>query len=579
MTFGRKRKEGSGRQGNRSLAVQQFRMMVFFALVSGVLLLVIHIVLSIRYVMGDLQFSTAKTAAGGAYAIETLVHNPKEYSSKVLAAYREKAHATDEDASRATFEAITSEEGYKTLVKTIAASRPFGISEFYLAALDKDTQSVVLVADPVPEDGTAAAVGTAVKLPAGLIQSIISANAEDTSESLAIDPEDGLCAISVAPVVEDDPDAGYVVAVADEGGTLEGIVLFFVQYAVAMLIVLGIMWFIIDKRVNKTVVGPIEEISDAARAYRDDRLNGEFGMSHFSSLEIHTGNEVEDLSHVLADMETDLANYVVEYARLSVESEREKTELRMAAEIQRSALPDVFPAFPERTEFDMYASMTPAREVGGDFYDFFLVDNDHLCLVIADVSDKGVPAALFMMNCKTELANHVMMGKSPAEALRDTNATICVKNHARMFVTIWVGILQISTGMLIAANGGHEYPVLQRPHGRFSLYKDRHGLVVGGRQNTRYADYRIMLRPGSKLFVYTDGLPEATDSDERMFGLDRMVEVLNETKDAAPKEILNHMQRAVEEFVQGGEQFDDLTMLCLEYSGPRKEEDNDARDT
>lgn len=186
---------------------------------------------------------------------------------------------------------------------------------------------------------------------------------------------------------------------------------------------------------------------------------------------------------------------------------------------------------------------------------------------MADVSDKGVPAALFMMTSKTTLANHIMMGKSPAEALTDTNVALCANNRAGMFVTIWVGILQISKGVLTAANGGHEYPILRRPHGDYAMYRDRHGLVVAGRRNSRYTDYRISLRPGSKIFVYTDGVPEATNEQGQMFGLNRTVDALNTAKDATPEETLTAVRRVVDEFVRDAEQFDDLTMLCLEYRG------------
>ena len=197
--------------------------------------------------------------------------------------------------------------------------------------------------------------------------------------------------------------------------------------------------------------------------------------------------------------------------RVTAEKERIGTELALATRIQADMLPNIFPAFPDRTDFDIYATMDPAKEVGGDFYDFFLIDDDHLCMVMADVSGKGVPAALFMMASKIILRNNAMMGKSPAKILGPTNA-ICSNNQEEMFVTVWLGILEISTGKLTAANAGHEYPVMKRPDGRFELLKDKHGFVVGGMEGVKYKDYELQLEPGAKLFLYTDGVPEATDA-------------------------------------------------------------------
>ena len=231
-------------------------------------------------------------------------------------------------------------------------------------------------------------------------------------------------------------------------------------------------------------------------------------------------------------------------------------------------LPHVFPPFPHRTEFDIYAMMDPAREVGGDFYDYYLIDDDHLGLVVADVSGKGIPAALFMMISKTILQSCAMLGKSPSEILEKTNDALCSNNLVEMFVTVWVGIVEISTGKLTASNAGHEYPVIKRADGQYEIYKDKHSLAVGAMEDTVYSEYEIMLGKGDRLFLYTDGVPEATDSDENMFGSQRMLDALNSTPDADPEGMLNSVKNAVNDFVQDAEQFDDLTMLGFEYRGP-----------
>ena len=255
--------------------------------------------------------------------------------------------------------------------------------------------------------------------------------------------------------------------------------------------------------------------------------------------------------------------------REEAEKERIGTELKTAAQIQESMLPNRFPAFPDRKEFDIYATMEPAREVGGDFYDFFLIDEDHLGIVIADVSGKGIPAALVMMITKTILQNCAMRGISAGEILAKTNESICSNNEMEMFITAWVGILHISTGVLTAANAGHEYPaVYYEKEGSFSLLKDKHGLVLGGIEGTRYKEYELMLKPGDKLFVYTDGVPEATSADDELFGTERMIDALNSHPREKPEEILSNVRKAVGGFVGSAEQFDDMTMLCLQYKGP-----------
>jgi sigma-B regulation protein RsbU (phosphoserine phosphatase) len=255
--------------------------------------------------------------------------------------------------------------------------------------------------------------------------------------------------------------------------------------------------------------------------------------------------------------------------RENSEKERMKHELAMGKSIQSSMLPHIFPPFPERNEFDLYASMDPAREVGGDFYDYFFIDDDHLCLLMADVSGKGIPGALFMMITKAILQNTAKLEKSPAKILTKANEAICANNQTQMFVTVWIGVLEISSGKMRAGNAGHEYPIIKTPEGRFEILKDRHDFVLGGMEDIRYHEYDIEFSPGSKIFLYTDGIPEATDANNRMFGMDRLLKTLNEAPDENPEQLLKNVRAAVDRFVNGAEQFDDLTMLCMEYKGKK----------
>ena len=317
------------------------------------------------------------------------------------------------------------------------------------------------------------------------------------------------------------------------------------------------------------IILPLKKVQKNIRLYRDLK-DRETVINYLSR--VQPPNEIGELSRDVISLVNEIDEYVKWIENITAEKERMGAELTLATRIQADMLPNVFPPFPGRTEFDIYANMKPAREVGGDFYDLFLVDDDHLCLVMADVSGKGVPAALFMMACKIIIANNAMMNKSPAEILSDTNNAICSHNEEEMFVTVWVGILELSSGKLVAANAGHEYPVIKRPNSRFKLLKDQHGFVLGGMEDLFYVEYEIQMQPGTSLFLYTDGVLEATDKNFKLFGADRMMGALNSDPDAAPDTILENVQKAVDQFVGEAEQFDDITMMCLTYTGPEKKE-------
>ncbi len=314
------------------------------------------------------------------------------------------------------------------------------------------------------------------------------------------------------------------------------------------------------------VIIPLKKVQKNIRLYRVTKDSANV-IKNLEKVRPH--NEIGELSEDVSELACEIDDHLEKIRSITAEKERIGAELTLATRIQAAMLPSIFPPFPEKTEFDLYASMDPAKEVGGDFYDFFLVDDDHLCMVIADVSGKGVPAALFMMASKIILANNAMMGKSPSQILTDTNAAICSNNREEMFVTVWLGILEISTGRLTAANAGHEYPAVKSPDGGFELLKDKHGFIIGGMAGAKYKEYELTLEPGSKLFLYTDGVPEATDADGQMFGAERMTDALNADSGASPEQILKNVRAAVDGFVRDAEQFDDLTMLCIEIKERR----------
>ena len=325
------------------------------------------------------------------------------------------------------------------------------------------------------------------------------------------------------------------------------------------IICLMLIWF--------AVLRPLKDVQKSIRKYKEQR---DSAAVRKSLSQVRSRNEIGQLAEDVADMTREIDGHVQRIEAITAEKERISTELHLASRIQSNTLPNLFPPFPERKEFDIYAVMDPAREIGGDLYDFFLVDDDHLALMIADVSGKGVPAALCMMVSLILVHNTALNIPGPAKILEVVNDQFCAHNPEEMFVSVWLGILEISTGKLTASNAGHEYPMLKMPGGAYELVKQRSGFVIGGMEGMKYKEYSLQLVPGAQLFLYTDGLPEATDAGEAMFGIPRALEVLNASGASRPKEIIGAMRTAVDGFVKDAEQFDDLTMVCLTYYGPEK---------
>ena len=354
-------------------------------------------------------------------------------------------------------------------------------------------------------------------------------------------------------------------------------IIYIVTLIAIVLFISCLLIFLILRGVEKSLVKPINQLSSAARSFVEDKgeeLNKE---STISTLNINTGDEVETLWKSIRHMEQDINDYIVHLTAVTAEKERIGAELGLATRLQADMLPNIFPAFPDRKDLDIFAMMTPAKEVGGDFYDFFLVDNKHLAMVMADVSGKGVPAALFMMMSRILIKNAVMSGNTPADALMSVNNQICANNREEMFVTVWLGIVDLKTGLLSAANAGHEKPIVKSPNGDFEVVNDRHGFVIGGMEGLKYRNYDIQLQKGSKLFLYTDGVAEATDANDELYGIERTLDALNSCKDEKPKAILEAVKASVDSFVGDAPQFDDLTMLCFEFEGEENELTIDAK--
>ena len=325
-----------------------------------------------------------------------------------------------------------------------------------------------------------------------------------------------------------------------------------------VILVLGLAGALL---LSKHIVRPLSAMTERVQS-----LGGR-DLQFFMEDTYRTGDEIEALAEAFATLSARTLQYVDQVQRVTAEKERIGAELNMATDIQASQLPRLFPAFPNLPEFDIYASMTPAKEVGGDFYDFFLIDDDHIGLVMADVSGKGVPAALFMMISRVLIKSHLQNGETPGEALENVNDQLCERNDTELFVTVWLAVLEISTGKGIAANAGHGHPALRRANGQYELVVYRHSPAVATMEGIPYKEHTFQLNPGDSLFVYTDGVAEATSAEKELFGPERMLAALNRDPDADPRVLLDNVMDGINAFVAGAEQFDDITMLCLKYIG------------
>lgn len=322
--------------------------------------------------------------------------------------------------------------------------------------------------------------------------------------------------------------------------------------------------------INKTVLQPINALSTAASKFITDKYgrNKEYrDESVVTRREAHTGDEIEKLTYAIKTMEKDINSYIENLTAITAEKERIGTELNVAKQIQTSMLPCIFPAFPERKEFDVYAAMLSAKEVGGDFYDFFLVDQDHLAVVIADVSGNGVPAALFMVIAKTLIKNQTLAGKSPAEVFTLVNTQLYANNATGMSATAWLGVLEIPTGKFTFVNAGHNPPFLRKAGQGFEALNAQKDCMLAVRERITYHQNETILKAGDMLFLYTDGLTMSVNLRDEYYGETRLQEVLNRYLDAAPGELLIEVIEDMNDFVKDSHHSDDITILALGIRG------------
>lgn len=364
-------------------------------------------------------------------------------------------------------------------------------------------------------------------------------------------------------------DAGQVTATLSVDVPMPNIIRDLNRYlllTVAVTVLLGLLVLILVLGyLRRKVIAPITHLTANAERFAASRELQE-------TLDIRTGDEVETLAHALSRMERDIIDYIDNLASVTAEKERIGAELSIATQIQADMLPSIFPAFPERGEFDIYATMNPAKEVGGDFYDFFMVDERHLAIVMADVSGKGVPAALFMVIGKTLIKDHTHPNADLGEVFTQVNNLLCQSNREGMFITAFEGVLDLVTGQFNFVNAGHEIPFIAAGGQPFAPHKIRAGFVLAGMEGVRYRCGSLKLSPGDKLFQYTDGVTEATDKDNRLYGMERLEQTLAKNTRQSPQELLACVKTDIDLFVGDAPQFDDITMLCLEFRHYMEEE-------
>jgi len=329
------------------------------------------------------------------------------------------------------------------------------------------------------------------------------------------------------------------------------LVAFIVIFAIIVIILI-----IVSSLVSISITRPVTRMVEGTEEIGKGNLD--------TSIVVKGKDELAILGNSINKMASDLKTYINELTEVTAERQRIGAELNVATSIQEDMLPKIFPKYSQNEHYSLAASMHPAKEVGGDFYDFYMIDEDRFALVIADVSGKGVPAALFMVISKTIIKSCAQTGKSVSEILENVNNQLCESNGADMFVTVLLGIINIRTGHLEYANAGHESPIIKRVGQDFKINPAKHGFVLGGMEGMKYKQYEMDLREGDIIYTYTDGIPEAHNGQNEMFGMDRTLEALNKHKDATPDELIEIVRQEVMDFAGEAPQFDDMTMLCYQ---------------
>ncbi len=444
-------------------------------------------------------------------------------------------------------------------LKNIQNTNISTLSSIYLMVYDnsREVPYALYVADAAEEDPC--------------IPGVIDTFDEEDDFNVIENPDDGITpyvahydqygwlVVTGAPIYDSNGDYAALMCV---DLSMDGVKTHEYRFIITLTILLVVVTFILGAAyliiIVKNIVEPINKLSMVASDYIHDSEK----KATFESVNIKRNDEIGNLTQAMKKMEHNLGLYINDLTRVTAEKERLGAELGVATRIQADMLPN---HFPKRDDFSLYATMTPAKEVGGDFYDFFAIDEDHIGLVMADVSGKGVPAALFMVITKTLIKNRALMGGDPAEVLYDVNNQLCENNASGLFVTVWFGILDLHECELVCANAGHDYPAVMNAGGEYELFKTENLPPLAAVENMQYICDTIHLEKSGRLFFYTDGVPEAKAEDGSRFSLEKMIATLNRDKDLHPKELLESMKKEIDDFVGDEDTFDDITMMSVEW--------------
>ena len=571
---GKNRREGTPRMRRSISGKTLFCILITAMVLSGTSILIGYHVyantMDQHYISNTVNLARTAVALLDADTVERCASEVYRIYSTLTPEEKENSG----EAALPKFSHLKTDEGWlfmRSQMQKIA--RENDLKSVMIVTLDREAHTVIYVVDSDTNEETYCPPGT-------LDDSMTDEEIESFVRSTAVisnTEEFGWLSSGAAPIYSPDGSIHSLMIIdISMNDVMRDRYKFLFNYCGILLVAIAVLSAVMTWYMRRSVVTPINRLARAAEEYSYDQGNSGTDAprtSHFADLKIHTGDEVENLASVMDGMETRLAEYIDNLTRVTAEKERIGAELNIATQIQADMLPRIFPPFPDRKEFDIYATMTPAKEVGGDFSEFFLLDEDHLGLVMADVSGKGVPAALFMVIAKTLIKNRAQMGGGPGEILEYVNGQLCEGNDAELFVTVWFAILNVKTGRGLAANAGHEHPALRRADGSFELVVYRHAPAVAVMPGVRFREHEFELHPGDTLFVYTDGVTEATSLNNELFGTDRMLTALNRDPDAEPAALLKNVRTDIDAFVGDAPQFDDITMMALLFSGTEGKND------
>ena len=516
-----------------------------------------------KFLFGIIGFVIVMMVGISLFICQRIYHTQMEQAASVSFSYsRMAADLIDGDKTMEYFETEVKDEYYDQIQDVLnATQKESDLKYYYVFVPLEDDLVYIWDADNYPGS---CELGQHENYMEGGKEAVEEIWCQNPPENIKVTKTKkyGFIASAFTPIYNSKGDPVAVAAVDLSMHCLYERIFWFIEH---MLIIIGLITLaaiiLLYHTINQSLVQPIQELTVSAGEIVNNLENEER-----IELNIKTGDELETLADAFTKMDLDLRSYITEVSEMTAEREKLSAELNVATNIQAAMLPH---KFPERDDFVIYASMDPAKEVGGDFYDFFMIDDDHLAMVMADVSGKGVPAALFMVIAKTLIKNIAKTGVGPAEVLSRVNKQLCESNDEEMFVTVWLGILELSTGRGISANAGHEHPAFKKAGGQYELVIYKHSPAVAIMEGLSFNEREFEMKPGDTLFVYTDGVPEASDKDNVLFGTDRMIEVLNVAPEATPAHVLGSMRTALDDFVGQAPQFDDITMLCLQYNGKK----------